>query len=137
MWRTVALSALALAAGAFALEWFERRYLARALTTELYVVLLAIGFAALGVWTGWKLTSRAAPGPFEKNVQALASLGVTEREYAVLVELAAGRSNKEIARRLGVSPNTVKSHVARLYEKLEVSRRVQAIDKARGLALIP
>jgi DNA-binding CsgD family transcriptional regulator len=51
--------------------------------------------------------------------------------------LASGRSNKELARALEISPNTVKTHLARVYEKLEVQRRVQAIEKARWLALIP
>ena len=55
----------------------------------------------------------------------------------MLDALASGESNKEIARRFGISPNTVKTHLARVYEKLEVQRRVQAIEKARFLALIP
>ena len=56
---------------------------------------------------------------------------------ALLALLASGQSNKELARTLGISPNTVKTHLARLYEKLEVQKRVQAIEKARWLALIP
>ena len=68
---------------------------------------------------------------------ALKSLGVTEREFAVLELLAAGRSNKEIARDLGVSPNTIKTHILHLFEKLQVQRRTQAIQKARELRLVP
>ena len=64
-------------------------------------------------------------------------MGITEREYAVLELLATGQANKEIARELDVSPNTVKTHVSRLYEKLEVGRRTQAVQKARMLRLIP
>ena len=55
----------------------------------------------------------------------------------MLERLAAGQSNKEIARTLGVSPNTVKTHAARLFAKLEVSRRTQAVRKARDLRLLP
>lgn len=62
---------------------------------------------------------------------------MTGQEIKVLERLAAGRSNKEIARDLGLSPNTVKTHVGNLYAKLEVSRRTQAVGKARELSLIP
>ena len=77
-------------------------------------------------------TSASAP-----NTAALASLGLTGQEVKVLERLAAGQSNKEIARSLGLSPNTVKTHIAHLFEKLAVSRRTQAIGKARDLQLIP
>ena len=65
------------------------------------------------------------------------SLKVTDREYDVLTLLGEGQSNKEIARSLDISPNTVKTHIARLYEKLEVPRRAQAVQKAKELSLIP
>ena len=67
---------------------------------------------------------------------AVRSLGLSPRELDILDRLAAGESNKEIARRLGISPNTVKTHIARVYDKLAVQRRVQAVEKARFLALI-
>jgi ATP/maltotriose-dependent transcriptional regulator MalT len=53
------------------------------------------------------------------------------------VQLAAGTSNKEMARTLGISPNTIKTHLARLFEKLDVSRRMQAVEKAKQLELLP
>jgi DNA-binding CsgD family transcriptional regulator len=137
MARTVFLYALALAAAAAALQWLEHRYLMRTFSTGLYTALLAVGFIGLGLWAGRKLT----PGPpsplFERNDAAIRSLGLTARECEILEMLASGRSNKELARVLGISPNTVKTHVARLYEKLDVQNRVQAIEKARWLALIP
>lgn len=68
---------------------------------------------------------------------ALQSLGITKREHAVLEQLALGHSNKQIAAALNVSPNTVKTHIARLYDKLEVNQRVQAVQKAKDLRLIP
>lgn len=80
---------------------------------------------------------RAASATFEKNTAVIASLGITLREQEVLTLLAAGKSNKEIAETLGVSPNTIKTQVASLYAKLEVQRRTQAIQKARELAIIP
>jgi DNA-binding CsgD family transcriptional regulator len=83
------------------------------------------------------LVARRDAGAFEPNLAARKALGLTGQEMKVLEELAAGRSNKEIARTLGLSPNTVKSHVANLFAKLEVGRRTQAVGKARDLYLIP
>lgn len=137
MIRTIVLYALALAAGAFLLQWLQYNYLVRTFSTEIYIGLIALGFAALGVWAGMRVARRTAPATFEKNTAALAALGITLREQEVLALLAAGKSNKEIAQKLGVSPNTVKTQVASLYQKLEVQRRTQAVQKARELALIP
>lgn len=137
MWRTILLYALALALAAAALEWLEYRYLVRAFSTELYVLFLAFGFAALGIWAGVKLTPRPRAAAFVRNDAAVRSLGISPRELEIIEALATGESVKELARRFGISPNTVKTHVARVYEKLAVQKRVQAIEKARFLALIP
>lgn len=137
MWRTILLYAIALALAAAALEWLEYRYLVRAFSTELYVLVLAIGFVALGIWAGVKLTPRPRAAEFLRNDAAVRSLGISPRELEIIEALATGESIKELARRFGISPNTVKTHVARVYEKLEVQKRVQAIEKARFLALIP
>jgi DNA-binding CsgD family transcriptional regulator len=137
MWRTILLYALALALAATGLEWLKYRYWTHAFSTEIYLFLVAAGFIALGLWAGRKLTPRPAPAEFTRNHAAAASLGLTPRECEILELLASGRSNKELARALGISPNTVKTHIARLFEKLEVQKRIQAIEKARWLALIP
>jgi DNA-binding CsgD family transcriptional regulator len=136
--RTIALYGLALALGAVLLQWLQYRMLVREHPGEIYLALFAAGFLALGVWLGARLFRRPpANANFAPNTAALASLGVSDREYEVLQHLAAGRSNKEIAAKLAVSPNTVKTHIARLYEKLEAARRTEAIAKARELGLIP
>ena len=137
MARTLILYALALGLSASLLNWLEYRYVARAFSTEIYIALLAIGFVALGIWVGRRLTPRERPSEFRRNEAAIRSLGLSPREVQILEALAIGESNKELARRLGISPNTVKTHVARVYEKLEVDRRIHAIEKARMLALIP
>jgi DNA-binding CsgD family transcriptional regulator len=137
MTRIIILYALGLAAGAFALQWLQYNYLVRAFTTEIYIGLIALAFAGLGVWAGMSLARRPAPATFEKNAAAIAALGITLREQEVLALLAAGKSNKEIAQKLGISPNTVKTQIASLYQKLDVQRRTQAVQKARELALIP
>ncbi|HZZ31126.1 MAG TPA: LuxR C-terminal-related transcriptional regulator [Phenylobacterium sp.] len=137
MTRTILIWALILAAGAFALQWLEFQYLARRFSFEIYVGVIGTACAVVGVWLGWKLTARSANGAFARNAAAQASLGLTGQEMKVLERLAAGQSNKEIARSLGLSPNTVKTHLANLFAKLEVARRTQAIGKARDLQLIP
>ncbi len=137
MKRTVILYSLAVAAAAFALQWLEYQYTVRMFSTEIYVILVASGFLALGIWVGRRLRRPAQASPFQKNTRALDYLGVTDREYEVLELLAGGHSNKEIADSLFVSTNTVKTHLAHLYGKLEVSRRTQAVRKARELRLIP
>ena len=90
---------------------------------------------AFGIWVGNRLTARPRQA-FARNDAAIASLGISARECEVLEMLAAGHANKVIARRLDISPNTVKTHVARLYEKLEVASRTQAIGKARSLDIL-
>lgn len=138
MWKTILPYGLALAAGALALQWLEYRLWARTHALEIYLALLAAAFLVLGVWVGAKLFARpAAPADFEPNDRARASLGITDREFDVLRLLAAGRSNKEIARQPEVSPNTVKTHVARLFGKLGTGRRTAAVRSARELGLIP
>jgi DNA-binding CsgD family transcriptional regulator len=139
MLRTIIPYAMALALVAAGLEWLEYRYFARTLSIEIYLVAVALAFVVLGLWAGHKLTvpTRAVAGAFARNDAAIRSLGLSPRECEILELLASGESNKELARRLGISPNTVKTHIARLYEKLEVQRRVQAIEKARMLAIIP
>jgi len=137
MWRTVILYALALALAAALLEWLDYRYTVRAFSTQIYIALIAIGFTALGIWAGHRLTPRPAPTAFTRNDAAIRSLGLTARECEILELLASGQSNKELARTLGISPNTVKTHVARLFEKLEVGKRISALEKARWLAIIP
>ena len=135
--RTVFFYALALAAGSLLLAWLEYKYVTRVFAGEIYVLLIASIFTALGVWAGWRLTRRTRTADFKRNEAALKSLGVSPREYETLELLAAGLSNKEIARRLDVSPNTVKTHLARLYQKLGAARRTEAVNKARALSLIP
>lgn len=136
MWRTVLLYGLGLAVAAVALEQLKFRHAASEISTEIYVGLLALGFTALGLWVGHRLTARKPSAPFERNAAAVASLGLTPRECQVLDLLASGRTNDELARTLGVSPNTIKTHLASLFAKLEVDRRVKAIEKARFLSLI-
>ncbi|MEO0831853.1 MAG: helix-turn-helix transcriptional regulator [Pseudomonadota bacterium] len=115
MKRTLLLYSIFLAFSAFLLEWLEYKYFIRAIPTELYIFLLAAAFMALGLWIGAQLTSGSRDGDFRVNEAPASALGLTLREREVLSLIAEGQSNKEIARSLGVSPNTVKTHLANLY----------------------
>jgi DNA-binding CsgD family transcriptional regulator len=137
MWRFIIPYGLALAVGALLLEWLDYKHMVRAWSTELYVTIIAILFAGLGIWAGNRLSAQPRTGPFARNDAALRSLGISERECEVLELLSAGHANKVIARQLSISPNTVKTHVARLFEKLEANNRTQAIHKARALDILP
>ena len=135
--RTILVYGAILAAGTFVLEWLQFRFLVQRHAVEAYVVLVAAAFLGLGVWLGAKLFRRAPAAPFVPNARVQQTLGISSRELEVLALLAAGGSNKEIARRLEVSPNTVKTHVTKLFAKLDASRRTEAIQKARELGIIP
>jgi DNA-binding CsgD family transcriptional regulator len=137
MLRTILVYGAILAAGTFVLEWLQFRLLVRTHAVEAYVALVAAAFLGLGVWLGAKLFRRAPAAPFVPNARVQETLGISDRELEVLALLAAGGSNKEIARRLEVSPNTVKTHVTKLFAKLEASRRTEAIRRARELGMIP
>ncbi|MFZ5635490.1 MAG: response regulator transcription factor [Pseudomonadota bacterium] len=135
-WRRILLYGVLLAAGTLALAWLDYRRMARVHSDEIYVFLIAAGFLALGVWLGARTFGAGKPRPFDGNPQAVETLGISPRELTVLAALAEGRSNKEIAQLLDVSPNTVKTHVARLFEKLGARRRTEAIRRARELGIL-
>jgi NarL family two-component system response regulator LiaR len=128
------------------LKVVEYRYLVVERSIEIYGGLVAVIFAACGIWLGLKLTRkeivvREVPvpvgGPFIRNDQKLAQLGITPRELEILELIAAGLSNKEIAGKVFVSENTVKTHSSRLFDKLGARRRTQAVQKAKEYGLIP
>ena len=125
-----------LALAATALQWLDYQHAIRFLATEFYIAAIALGFTALGLWAGSRLTRQTSRKEFVRNEPAIRALGISGRELEVLRLLEAGQSNKEIAANLFISPNTVKTHLARLYNKLDVSSRTQAANKARSLRLI-
>lgn len=139
VYARVLLYGLALAGVAWLLAWMDFRWRVRAGPGELYVALVALLFTALGAWVGRRLTLGTRPPEpgFRENRKALEYLGISDRELELLHLLAQGCSNKEIARRASISTNTVKTHLSNLYGKLEVSRRTQAVRKARELRILP
>ena len=140
-WGTIALYGAALAGLVLLLKYFEYRYRIRDLRVEVYVGLVAVLFTALGVWMGSKLLQRrrqaAETTSHERDQEALARTGLSARELEVLELIAQGHSNQEIADRLFISLPTVKSHSSKLFGKLEVRRRTEAVHKAKSLGLIP
>ena len=138
LWNQLALYGTLLAATALVLQWLDYQRLARTRWDEVYAVAIALAFLALGIFVGARAFAGARkPAAFDGNPRALATLGISARELAVLQEIVAGRSNKEIAARLHIAPSTVKTHVARLYEKLGAKRRTDAVNRARELGLVP
>lgn len=123
------------------LKGLEMYYVTNFLPNEVYIVIIAILFTGLGIWLGYKLTSTSPQKEqekrFQRNKRAIKSLGISERELEVLEHLGMGHSNQEIANKLFISVNTVKTHLSSVYQKLDVSRRSMAVKKARSLKLIP
>ena len=142
MRKTIFLYGLILAALIALLKFLEYRYIMRALSLEFYMGLLAVFFTSLGVWAGLKLTRKrevliSGPQPFVFSEANMKNLGISKREMEVLELIAAGLTNQEIADKLFVSLNTVKTHSSNLFIKLDVKRRTQALQRAKVLQLIP
>jgi ATP/maltotriose-dependent transcriptional regulator MalT len=137
-----------------ALKWMEYRFLVIEHSFEIYGGLVAATFAIFGIWLGLKLTKKQrrvviqervvtkeipvpASAPFLPDDGKRAALGITPRELETLELIAQGLSNREIACRLFVSENTVKTHSSRVFDKLGAKRRTQAVQLAKELGLIP
>lgn len=125
------------------LKLTEYRFLVVEHSVEIYGGLIAAIFAGLGIWLGLTLTRRkeepvpAPIGSFTLDEKRLSELGITPRELEILGLIAAGLSNREIADRLFVSENTVKTHSSRLFDKLGARRRTQAVQLGKQAHLIP
>ena len=130
------------------LKLVEYRFLVLEHSIEIYGGIVAAVFASVGIWLGLKLTKTKetivvrevmvpAPAEFVRNDRQIESLGITPRELEVLELIAAGLSNKEIAERVFVSENTVKTHSSRVFDKLGARRRTQAVQRGKELGLIP
>ena len=139
----------------FLLRWLELRFIIFKNSFEIYTGFIAVIFTALGIWLALKL-SKPKPDSYrvetvvvEKEVyinrnknfvldtSLISQLELSKRELEILSLLAQGHSNQEIAAKLFVSLSTVKTHVQNLFEKLDVKRRIQAVEKAKRLNLIP
>jgi DNA-binding CsgD family transcriptional regulator len=130
------------------LKWSEYRFLVIEHSIEIYGGLIAAIFAVLGIWLGLKLTRRrerivvkeapvAAGKPFVVDESKREDLGITPRELEILELIAQGMSNREIAERLYVSENTVKTHSSRVFDKLGARRRTQAVQMGKEFRLLP
>ena len=129
------------------LRLIEFRFLVVERAVEIYGALIALLFAGLGIWLGLKLTRKpeliikevAVPtaSEFVLNEERQRELGITRRELEILELIARGLSNREIAEKLFVSENTVKTHSSRLFDKLDVKRRTQAVQVGKEMGLIP
>lgn len=148
--RQIILYGLALAVIIFLVRWLEIRYILADDSVDIYIGVIALLFTGLGVWLAIKLRKPKVetvivekeilltpPVVFVLNENEVKRLNLSRRELEVLHWMAAGLSNQEIADKLFVSLNTVKTHTAQLFEKMEVKRRTQAVDLGKKLGLIP
>jgi DNA-binding CsgD family transcriptional regulator len=130
------------------LKLVEYRFLVVEHSIEIYGGLIALLFSVLGIWLGLKLTGTKetvvvrevllpAQQSFTLNEVRLRELGITRRELEILELIARGLSNREIAEKLFVSENTVKTHSSRLFDKLSAKRRTQAVQLGKEFGLIP
>jgi len=130
------------------LKWTEYRFLVIEHSIEIYGGLTAAIFAVLGIWLGLKLTGKRerivvkevpvlAGAPFVPDEKKREHLGITRREFEILELIAQGMSNREIAEKLYVSENTVKTHSSRVLDKLGAKRRTQAVQLGKELGLLP
>ena len=130
------------------LRLIEFRFLVVEHSMEIYGGLIAILFAGIGIWLGLKLTRKKeivvvkevpvpAVQPFALNEGRVKDLGITKRELEILELIAHGMTNREIAEKLFVSENTVKTHSSRLFDKLSAKRRTQAVQIGKEMGLIP
>ncbi|HEY6243799.1 MAG TPA: response regulator transcription factor [Pyrinomonadaceae bacterium] len=129
------------------LKYIEYRFIVVEHSIEIYGGLTAILFASVGIWLGLKLTRKkevvivkevlvTSAEPFLVNQSRVRDLGITKRELEILALIAQGLSNREIAEKLFVSENTVKTHSSRLLDKLSAKRRTQAVQIAKEMGLI-
>jgi DNA-binding CsgD family transcriptional regulator len=148
MWKHVLLYGVVGGVLIAGLKLIEYRWLIVQHSFEIYGGIVATIFAAVGIWLGRKLTRNTetvvvrevmvpAPADFVRDEAKLAALGITPRELEVLELIAQGLSNKEIADRVFVSENTVKTHSSRVFDKLGARRRTQAVQLGKELKLIP
>ena len=136
------------------LKFIEYRWLVVEHSIEIYGGLVAVVFASFGIWLGLRLTRLTRPAhhtetvvvrevrveasiEFVRDQEKCASLGITPRELQILALIAEGLSNKEIAARVFVSENTVKTHSSRVFDKLGARRRTQAVQLGKEHRLIP
>jgi DNA-binding NarL/FixJ family response regulator len=149
-YRRTILYGLSLALLLFVMRWLELRYLIFNLKVEIFVGAIATLFMGLGIWLALKLVKPkketiiiekevyiTPQKDFTLNEAELEKLNISNRELEVLQLMAEGLSNAEIAERLFVSLNTIKTHSSKLFEKLEVKRRTQAVETAKRLKIIP
>ncbi len=137
MKKTVIIYGALLAAVVVALKTLEYKWLVRDISQQVYILIIALGFMALGVWISYQLlTKKQTTQPNSQNMAAIKQLGLSPKELQVLEKVVAGLSNQAIADELFVSINTVKTHLKNGYAKLSVSSRVQAINKLKEYNII-
>ncbi|MFD2588782.1 response regulator transcription factor [Croceitalea marina] len=107
------------------------------ISIEIIIAIVALVFLGIGIYLNKKSLHNINTPTLKINTDQIEKLGISKREYEVLVEISKGLSNKEIGNKLFVSESTVKTHVSSLLVKLDAKRRTQAIQKAKKLHILP
>ncbi len=138
MRKQVFLFGLLMAVCIVLLKYFEYNFLIKSFSEEAYIGVIAASFTLLGIWVSSKLFNKGNPkkNTLQINEENNHQLKLSAREKEVLLAIADGLSNKEIGEKLFLSESTIKSHSTNLFAKLNVSRRTQAVQKARELGLL-
>ncbi len=114
----------------------EYSYVSGDLGIETVISVIAILFFIIGVYINKRTSKKQDATLHEIDAEKVQHLGISKREYEVLVHISKGLSNKEIGDKLHVSESTIKTHVSNLLVKLDAKRRTQAIQKAKELKII-
>ncbi len=138
MKKKIIIYGFSLALLAFALKTIEHNLLTRDVSNRGYITIIAVLFVIMGVWLGRKLSIPKifSFSKFRMNVQAAYFLEINREELEILALVAEGLTNKEIATKLLISKKAVKDTLTQVYEKLDVEKKQQAIEKAKVLSLI-
>jgi DNA-binding NarL/FixJ family response regulator len=144
------LYALSLGVLLVVLRVVEYQYLVVHSTTDIYIALIALLFTCTGIWVGTKITKKPkkeVAGSAKSESHHISNIittqpvpytefGISRREFEILKLIEQGFSNREIAGKLYLSISSVKTYTTRLFGKLEVQRRTQAVQKARQLGIL-
>lgn len=147
--KEVFIYSLSMALLILLLKWLEAHFIVYNYRLDIFIGSIAVVFTVLGIWLALKLVKpKVETHIIEKeiyidrshtheiNQEEIDKLRISKRELEVLNLMAKGFSNDEIAGKLFVSLNTIKTHSSNIYMKLDVKRRTQAMEKAKSLNII-
>ena len=142
-WLHIVIVGVSLAAMIGLLSISRHRFMLMGDSPEWYVMVVAVLFLGVGIWAGLSAQRKVERDQARQISDAVGggldagSPGeLSDRELEVLVKISKGLTNQEIAKEMFVSVNTVKTHASNIFSKLNVSRRMQAVQRAEELGIL-